>query len=270
MTQGEESRLEDDRGADLVSEASKGPTSNSLASKNQASKGRASIWRLLPLVAVGGVIVAFFALGWDQYLTFETLRENRSQLMEWTAANHLLAVLAFIAIYTVATALSLPGAIWLTISGGFLFGSLEATAWGVTGATIGATIIFLVARYSCHDLFCEKAGPSLRKMESGFKDNAFSYLMFLRLVPLFPFWLVNLAPAILGVNTRTFVIATFFGIIPGGFVYASVGNGLGSIFDSGQSPDLSIIFSPEILTPIVGLAILSVVPILLKKFRGKA
>ena len=233
-------------------------------------ESRTSLWRLLPLVAVGAAIIGFFALGWDQYLTFDTLRENRAQLIEWTAANHLLAVLAFVALYTLATALSLPGAIWLTIGGGFLFGSLEGTIWAVTGATIGATIIFLVARYSCHDLFSEKAGPALRKMEAGFKDNAFSYLLFLRLVPLFPFWLVNLAPAVLGMDTRNFVIATFLGIIPGGFVYALVGNGLGSIFDSGQSPDLGVIFSPEILTPIIGLAILAVVPVALKKFKNKA
>ena len=233
------------------------------------STRRTPVWRLLPLVAVGAVLAGFFALGWDQYLTFEALRENRAQLMNWTATHYGLAILTFVALYTTATALSLPGAIWLTIGGGFLFGSLEGTVWAVLGATIGATIIFLVARYSCHDLFCEKAGPALKKMEVGFKDNAFNYLLFLRLVPLFPFWLVNLAPAVLGVDLRRYVIATFLGIIPGGFVYASVGSGLGSLFDSGQSPDLGVIFTPEIIIPIIGLAILAVVPVAFKKFRNK-
>ncbi len=234
-----------------------------------SAKGPPSLWRFVPLMAVAGAIGLFFVLGLDQYLTFETIRENRAALLDWKSANYLMAALIFIVIYAVATGLSLPGAIWLTISGGFLFGSAEGTLYAVTGATIGATTIFLIARYSCHRFFSAKAGPALKKMEAGFKDNAFSYLLVLRLIPLFPFWMVNLVSGVLGVNLRTYVIATFFGIIPGGFVYASVGNGLGAIFDSGETPDLGIIFSPEILIPIIGLAVLAVVPILFKKYKQR-
>ncbi|MCW9034346.1 MAG: TVP38/TMEM64 family protein [Rhodospirillales bacterium] len=228
-----------------------------------------SLWRFAPLLAIAGAIGLFFALGYDQYLTFEALKENRQQLLDWKTNNHLLTILVFIGVYAIATSLSIPGAIWLTISSGFLFGSIEGTLYAVSGATIGATINFLVVRYSFHDFFREKAGASLKKMEDGFNENAFSYLMVLRLVPLFPFWMVNLVSGVLGVNMRTYMIATFFGIIPGAFVYASVGNGLGAIFDTGQTPDLGIIFSPEILTPIIGLAILAVIPIAYKKYKEK-
>jgi uncharacterized membrane protein YdjX (TVP38/TMEM64 family) len=136
------------------------------------------------------------------------------------------------------------------------------------GATLGATLLFLLARTAFRELFRAWAGKYLGRLEDGFKRNALSYLLFLRLVPLVPFWLVNLVPALLDVSLRTFVIGTFLGIIPGTLVYASVGNGLGAILAQGGKPDLGIIFSPEILLPILGIAALALVPAIYKRFRA--
>lgn len=224
--------------------------------------------RLVLFVALVGLGVAFFAYGGADYLSFTTLRDNRLQLLEWCRDNYALAVIGYILAYYVATMFSLPGAIWLTLSGGFLFGTLFATLYVVVGATAGAVGLFLIARYALYDYFHSKAGKTLLRMEKGFQENALSYLLVLRLVPLFPFWLVNLVPALLGVRLRTYVTGTFFGIIPGAFVYSSVGNGLGAVFDAGQEPDLSIIFHPSIITPILGLALLAMIPVFYKRFKN--
>ena len=226
-----------------------------------------SPWRLLPLAVVAGGFVAFFAFGWNEYLSFEALREHRQALLTWRQDHYALAALTFVAVYVLVVAFSLPGAVWMTIGGGFLFGAASAVVYVVVAATLGASAIFLAARYALGDVLRAKAGPAVRRMEDGFRDNALSYLLVLRLVPLFPFWLVNLVPAFLGVPLRTFVIGTFFGIIPGSVVYCLVGNGLGAVFDSGETPDLGIIFEPEILAPIVGLAVLSVVPVVYKRMK---
>jgi uncharacterized membrane protein YdjX (TVP38/TMEM64 family) len=234
-----------------------------------AESGRFSVIRLVPMVAIAAGLVGFFALGLDRYLSFETLAQHRETIMDWTTANHALAVICFIGAYFVAVMLSLPGAVWMTIAGGFLFGALQATLFVVLGATLGAAAIFLAARYALGDYLRAKAGPAMRKMEKGFQENALSYLLVLRLVPLFPFWLVNLVPAFLGVPLGTYILGTFFGIIPGSFVYASVGNGLGAVFEMGKTPDLGIVFSPQVLGPIAGLAVLSLIPIGYKKLKAK-
>ena len=228
-----------------------------------------SAWRLLPLAAIIVIaIVCYFAFGLGEYFSFDALRDHRQTLIAWSADNKNLAMGIFVVLYGIVVALSLPGAVWMTLAGGFLFGHIGGTGCAVIGATLGATGVFLIARYALADFFHAKAGPAVRKMEVGFRENALSYLLFLRLVPVFPFWLVNLVPAVLGIPLRTFVIGTFVGIIPGTFVFNSVGNGLGSLFDAGEMPDLGIIFEPEILLPIIGLSVLSLVPIAYKKFRG--
>ncbi|TVR78113.1 MAG: TVP38/TMEM64 family protein [Rhodospirillales bacterium] len=244
-----------------------------MTEKNQAnqtgSEQRWSPWRLLPLVVIAAGFAAFFLLGGDQYLSFDALSENRRALMEWRSGNEVVAAAAFMLLYALVTAFSVPGAVWMTIGGGFLFGAIFATVYVVIGATIGATLIFLAARYALGDYLRSKAGPAVRKMEAGFRDNALSYLLFLRLIPVFPFWLVNLVPAFLGVPVWTYVAATLVGIIPGAFVYASVGNGIGAVIDAGGRPDLSIIFDPEIFIPILGLAVLALLPVLYKWIKGK-
>ncbi|TVR99500.1 MAG: TVP38/TMEM64 family protein [Rhodospirillales bacterium] len=228
-----------------------------------------SIRRLIPVAIIAIGFVAFFALGGDEYLSFEVLKDNRRSLLDWRADNELVAALAFMALYVLLTAFSVPGGVWMTIGGGFLFGTLFATAYVVVGATIGATLVFLAARYAFADYLRSKAGPAMRKMEAGFRENALNYLLFLRLIPVFPFWLVNLVPAFLGVRVTTYVLATLFGIIPGAFVYASVGNGIGAVIDAGEEPDLGIIFEPAILIPIVGLGLLALLPVIYKWIKGK-
>lgn len=240
--------------------------------QEKSSRGASVIspWRLVPVVLIAAAFAAFFILGLDRYLSFETLRDNRDALVEWRSRNTLFTGLAFIAGYALAVALSLPGAVWMTIAAGFLFGPVVATIYVVIAATLGATAIFLAARYAFSDLLRAKAGRAVRKMEAGFRENALSYLLALRLVPIFPFWLVNLVPAFLGVPLRTFVIGTFFGIIPGSIVYTLVGNGLGAVLETGGRPDLGLIFSPEILAPILGLALLSLLPVAYKGLRRRS
>lgn len=225
-----------------------------------------SLGRLLPLVILAAGLGAFFVLDLGQYVTLDALKENREFLQTFVAENTALAFTVYMAVYAVMVAFSLPGALIATLTGGFLFGTVFGGLATVVAATIGATIVFLIAKTALGDTLRAKAGPGIQKMEAGFQKNAFSYLMVLRLVPLFPFFLVNLAPAFLGVKLRTFVIATFFGIIPGTFVFASVGNGLGAIFDEGGEPNLGIIFQPEVLGPILALAALSLVPVIYKRF----
>ncbi|MCE7998431.1 MAG: TVP38/TMEM64 family protein [Rhodobiaceae bacterium] len=225
-----------------------------------------SLGRLVPLVVLAAGLVAFFVLDLGQYVTLDALKENREFLQTFVAENTALAFTVYMAVYTVMVAFSLPGALIATLTGGFLFGTIFGGLATVVAATIGATIVFLIAKTALGDTLRAKAGPGIQKMEAGFQKNAFSYLMVLRLVPLFPFFLVNLAPAFLGVKLRTFMVATFFGIIPGTFVFASVGNGLGAIFDEGGEPNLGIIFQPEVLGPILALAALSLVPVIYKRF----
>lgn len=237
---------------------------------SDAKSSGLSLTKIIPLLVIAGIMVAFFTLGFDEYLSFEALRDNREDLIRWSEENQVLAVGSFMAIYAIAVALSLPGAIIMTLAGGFIFGTVQGTIYVVSAATVGALLIFILARYSLADFFKAKAGKSAEKMEEGFKNNALSYLLFLRLVPLFPFWLINLVPAFLGVPMRTFVIGTFIGIIPGTAVFCSVGNGLGAVFEAGGVPDLSIIRQPEIIGPILALAVLSLVPIIYKRVKSKA
>lgn len=223
--------------------------------------------RYIPVAVVLVGITVFFVGGFQNLLSFQSLSDNYGALTTWANDNQALAVAAFIGIYIVVVGLSLPGGLWLTLAGGLIFGGVLGAAYVVIGATFGAAAIFLAARYAFADLFQGKAGSSLDKMKGGFQNNAFSYLMFLRLVPAFPFWLVNLVPALLDVKFSTYVVATFLGIIPGTTIYAHVGAGLGSVIEKGETPNLGIIFEPQILFPILGLAAMSLVPVLYKKFK---
>lgn len=221
--------------------------------------------RFIPLLVLLAGLGVFFALGLEHQLTLAALKANRASMGAWVSANPLLAAASFVGFYALVVACSIPAASLLTLAGGFLFGVWEGGTLVVIGATLGATIIFLAAKTALHDIFRARLGESLQKMEAGFRANAFNYLLVLRLVPLFPFFLVNLAAGVLGVPLSTYVAATFLGIIPATFVYAGLGSGLGKIFDSGTTPDLSLIFKPEILLPILGLAVLSLVPVFFRK-----
>ncbi|MDA7987644.1 MAG: TVP38/TMEM64 family protein [Alphaproteobacteria bacterium] len=233
-----------------------------------ARGGRAAWLRALPLaVIVVLMLVAWFVLDLPQYLSLEAIAQNQRQLTE--AARHPFAAPVFILAYLVVVALSIPGATFLTLLGGFLFGIVTGTVLVVTGATLGAVVIFVVARTAIAQPLAKRAGPKLEELRHGFEKNAFFYLLFLRLVPLFPFWLVNIVPAALGMKLAPYALATLLGIIPGSAVYVSVGNGLSAVIQSGENPNLGIIFQPEVLLPILALAVLSLVPIVVKKQRDK-
>ena len=230
-----------------------------------------TVMRRLPLIVI--VIVAILgAIFLRDYLTFEALSENREALLAYRDANYLLTVLLFIAAYVVIVAFSLPGATVATLTGGFLFATFPGVLYNVTGATIGATAIFLAARWG----FGEKLGAKLegaegivKKIKDGIDENQWSMLFLIRLVPAVPFFMANLIPSFLDVPTRRFVISTFLGIIPGALVFTSVGAGLGEVFERGETPDLGIIFEPFIIGPIIGLCVLAALPMILKAIRGK-
>lgn len=234
-----------------------------------ADAKRPGLRRFVPLAVIVAGFVAFFAFGLHEYFTEDALRTHHAALKEWTEHHYALSVLIFIAAYTVVVALSLPVALLFTPVSGFLFGTLLGGGYSLVAATLGATAIFLAARYACADTIRAKAGPMIRRMEDGFREDALSYLLVLRLVPLFPFWLVNLVPAILGVKLSTYLIGTFLGMIPGALVFASVGNGLGAVFEAGAAIDFAIIFKPDILIPLIGLSLLSLVPVAYKKWKAR-
>ena len=227
-----------------------------------------NIKRLFLVLLLLAGLAMFFVFDLGRYLSFDALRLHRHELLEWVAAHAWLAPLAYMAVYIVVVAFSLPGGAVMTVSGGFLFGAVFGAGYTVIGATLGATILFLIAKSALGEPLKARAGPWLAKLESGFNDNALNYLLVLRLIPLFPFWLVNLAPAFLGVRLRTYVLATFVGIIPGTFVYSLVGAGLGSVFDQGGEVSLAGVLTPEIIAALLGLALLSLLPVAYKKLRG--
>ena len=234
-----------------------------------STSGKSVVRRFLPLAVIVLATGLFLALNLQRFLSFDTLRDNRDTLQAFVGENAVVAVLIYMAIYMVAVALSLPGGLVLTVTGGFLFGNVFGTLWAVIGATIGATGIFLAARTALGDSLRKKAGPALKRMEDGFRKDAFNYLLFLRLVPLFPFFIVNLVPAFLGVPTHTFIIATLIGIIPGTFVFAQVGRGLDSVLATGGEPDISTVLTTDVVIALVALAVLSIVPVIVKRLRRK-
>ena len=222
--------------------------------------------RLLPVVLIAAAVAAVFIFGLNDYISFQALRDNKVALIDWVNRWGFLAYFAFILIYAgVVTVLPPSGAI-LSLTSGFLFGTLWGGGVIVIGATMGATMVFLATRTAFADVLKNRAAGAVEKMRAGFQKNAVNYMLFLRLVPAFPFFVVNIVPGLLGVRLRTFVITTFFGIIPGSFVYASLGAGFSSLIDE-REPDLGVIFEPQYLVPILGLAVLSVIPVIIKRLR---
>jgi uncharacterized membrane protein YdjX (TVP38/TMEM64 family) len=236
----------------------------------EAEAVRRPLWRRIwPLLLLLTGLGLFFALGLDRYLSFRALADHRDWLIAQVRDVPVLAALAYAAAYAAVAAFSIPGGAVLTILGGFLFGTWLGTAYAVTGATLGAVAVFLAARTALGDAMRRRAGGAVQRMRRGFQENALSYLLFLRLIPVFPFWLVNLVPALVGVPLGTYALGTFAGIIPGTLVYASVGNGLDALVTAGGTPSLGIIFKPEVLGPIVGLGVLSLLPVGYKKWRAR-
>ena len=247
-------------------------TAEDATAKADAPAKKSMLSRLAAPLAIAAALAAFFGLGLHEYFSLAALEQHRGALRIFVEENLVLAVAAFITAYTAAVAISFPGASILTIFGGFLFGLWLGTAAVVVGATLGATIIFFVTRTAFGDVLRSRASGFVKKMEEGFREDAFSYLFSLRLIPAVPFWVLNIVPGILGVKTRDYVLATAFGIIPATFVFVSIGNGIDAVFASGETPTLSgVLLKPEIILPIVGLAVLSLIPVAYKKlFANKA
>lgn len=212
---------------------------------------------------IGLAIGVFFWFDLDAYLTLETVKANRDRLLTFTDEHYAAAVACFIATYSLVTGLSLPGATILTLTGGFLFGSLWGTAFVNLGATGGATLAFLTARYLLRGWVEQKFSRKLGPIQEGFAKNAFSYLVTLRLVPLFPFFLVNLVSGLTRVRLGIYVLATALGIVPGSFVYAYAGRQLGTI------NSLKEIASPNVILAFTLLGLLALVPMLYRRFAGK-
>ncbi|MBC6404757.1 MAG: TVP38/TMEM64 family protein [Rhodospirillales bacterium] len=237
--------------------------------KSEGSPRKQQGWRrCLPLLSLVGASLLGFALLIDRGgLSFQDLSAHSRWLHDHVASGPLLTGLVLFLLYSAATALSLPIATMLTVLAGYLFGTLIASIWVILGATVGSLIVFLVARYALYETFKERAGPWLGRMEKGFQEDALSYILVLRLLPIFPFWLVNLAPALLGVKLWVYTLGTALGIVPGVLVYASLGTGLGKVIARGEEPDLSIVLDPVILLPLMGLAVLAILPVAWKRWR---
>lgn len=232
-----------------------------------------------------------YFMGWHRYFSFEQLAANREMITTTVKDHFTLSLLCYAIAYAVVVALSLPVGLFFTILGGFLFGPLVGGTATVLGATAGALLIFFIARTSLGETLAQKAGPWLEKLRGGFKDHALNYLLFLRLVPLFPFWLVNIAPALLGVKTSTYLLGTVLGILPATYAFSYVGAGLGSVIDAqGRAYDLCInrnniqgirpldtgcsvslnpgdLVTPELLVSFAALGFVALIPVAFKKFR---
>lgn len=252
-------------------------------------RDQSTLKRWLPLLILAALMGVVFTFGWHKYLSFKTIGVNYDALKVFIADNFILAVAGYMAIYITAVALSAPGGLIMTLAGGLLFGWQVGVPATVIAATVGASILFLIAKSSFGESLAAKAGPALDKFRQGFNENALSYLLFLRLVPVFPFVLVNIAPALLGVPFRTYVIGTFLGIIPGTAAFSFAGAGLGSVVEAQnriyqnclaskpENPDVacpytidtSALVTKELLAAFVLLGVVSLIPVALKYFRGR-
>jgi uncharacterized membrane protein YdjX (TVP38/TMEM64 family) len=231
--------------------------------RQKPDKGGKKWLKLVILALFAGAIVAFFALGGQKYLALDTIKSNRDALLDFTRDHRLAMIGIAFLVYTVTVACSLPGALVLSLTCGFLLGRWVGSLVIVAAATLGATLVFLAARYLIADWARSKMGALGQKINEGFSENAFNYMLFLRLVPAFPFFLVNLAPAFTNIKLSTYVLATAIGIIPGTFVFANLGETLGTI-DS-----LSGLVSTQTLAAFALLGVLALVPVVIKKLKSK-
>lgn len=229
----------------------------------EASHSKSAVGKIGLLLLVATGIGAFFYFDLHQYLTLESLKRNRDQLLAYTQQHYTTAVLVYVCLYCLQTALSLPGATILTLGGGLLFGSVLGALFVNIAATSGATLAFLTARYLLHDWVERKFGRRLEPLQRGFSKNAFNYLLTLRLIPLFPFFLVNMVSGLTRMRLTTYVLATAIGILPGSLIYTNAGRQLGMI-DS-----LSEIASPRVLGAFALLALFALLPIVYRRLTSR-
>ena len=252
-------------------------------SATQPGAKRSLVWRLAPLVAIVLLALAAYAAVGRGAISLEALVRHRAAIDGFVVAHRLLAVGLYVLLYIFVVALSLPGATFLTVAGGFLFGLAVGAPAAVIGATLGATVIFLVARTALGEPLLKRAGPRAVKLAEGFREDAFHYLLFLRLVPAFPFFLVNLVPAFAGVRLAPFVAATALGVIPGAVAFAFAGTGLDSVIAAQKNAyeaclasgrgDCHLVFdakdmlTPQLIGALVALGALALVPVVVKRLR---
>ncbi len=232
-----------------------------------AASGRsvaAKRWLALALL-LAGVVAA--AIGFGDEVRLETLRRHQDDLLAFVDANPVLASLAYMVSYAALVAVSMPGAGALTLAGGFLFGWLEGSVYVLVAQSLGATAVFLIARMALRDLVLARAGPRLRALRRGFRDNALSYLIALRVSGLFPALIVNGLPGALDIPLRTYVIATVIGLIPGTLVYASAGAGLGEVLEGRGDIGLEDVLTPRIVLSLLCLAVLALLPVVYHRYR---
>lgn len=228
--------------------------------------------RHLPWITIATVALLGLVFLRDQ-VTFEALAANRDWLSALRDANYPAFVLGFVLVYALAVAFSLPGGLMLTLTGGYLFGLFPGVLFNLTGATLGAVALFLAVRAGLGeglDRKLEAYGGRVARIKAGLDENQWSMLFLIRLVPVVPFFIANLIPAFLNVPLRRFVVSTFLGIFPGGFVFTSLGAGLGEVFASGAEPDLGVVFTAPVLVPILGLCVLALIPAVVRRKRGGA
>lgn len=247
----------------------------------QMPEKKSALKQWLPLILVGAVLVIGYFSGLKDYISLSNLIEQRENINTFVTNNYVSAVLIYILIYTGLVAISFPGASALSITSGLVFGWFVAGLATVTAATLGAIIIFLIARSSLGNVLKDRAGGFMAKMMEGFQKDAFQYLLTLRLIPAFPFWAVNIVPALLNMKLVPYAIATFIGIIPGTFAFAYLGAGLDSVIaeqeranpgcaDAGTcSIEVGALVTTELLLALAFLAALSFLPFVVKKLRGK-
>lgn len=239
---------------------------------SKEDKSRSKWLRALPVLGLLGAAVGAAWL-FPDLLSFQALSENRETLETFRDSHYLQAVLVFIFIYIVIVAFSIPGATVVTLTGGFLFGTFPGVFFNVLGATIGAVLIFMAVRIGFGSRLMAKmeaSGGGWRKVKDELDNSQWSILFFIRLVPVIPFFVANIIPGLAGVPLSRFVISTFLGILPGGLVYTSVGAGMGALLDRGETPDLGVIFEPQILLPLLGLSALSLLPVAVRHLKRNA
>ncbi len=256
--------------------------------KDSDNSGRTgfSVLRWLPILIIAVVMTIVMAAGWHRYVSFQSIGLNYEAMKIFIKDNLLIAVLVYVATYVVVVALSLPGGLVMTLAGGLLFGWLIGCVAAMIGATIGSTAIFLIARTACGDLMATRAGPWLGTFRAGFQEHALSYLLFLRLVPAFPFVVVNIAPALLGVKLSTYIVGTVVGILPGTAAFAIAGAGLGSVIKAQNkvfadciaakgsdacvySIDTSALVTKELLIAFAALGVVALIPVVIKKWSKR-
>lgn len=242
-----------------------------------APPAKSGLWplirRFLPLLVIVGGLGFAYLMGWQRFFTLDFLAESRDSLTAFVTANYWLSTIGFTLLYAVAVAFSFPAASILTIFAGFLFGWLTGSIMVAFGATAGATAIFLVAKSAFGDALRGKVGGRVKNLAEGFEKDAFSYLLVLRIAPVFPFFIMNIAPALFNVSLRHYIIATFLGILPGVLAYTYLGQGIGSVLDAaeaaGTSPSVGDLVTPEITIAFVALAVVAAIPVVIKKWRGR-